>query len=206
MCIDQASVAGNVEVLNTIMEKILALPHDWFNTNRKIVIAGDQLTVSRVSTAMQYKSIDVSPYYRLQKRVSLTDFEFHASDELLRHTFTAVIRRIWESALEDANLSRAAEGMSDQQRKSHITTLVEELFESHISPFPEDLQEMSNSNRNMALFVRHMIIYLEFCDAIKAGDIGRIEESLKWITVMFQNGCNNNYALELLYIHCALHY
>ncbi|KAF9536338.1 hypothetical protein EC957_011323, partial [Mortierella hygrophila] len=58
----------------------------------------------------------------------------------------------------------------------------------------------------MVLLLRHTVIYLELCAAIKIGDIGRIEESLKWITVMLQNGSNNNYAMELLHIHCALRY
>lgn len=125
MCIDQASVVGNLEVLTTVMEKMLRLRPEWFNAECKVVIAGDQLTVSRISTAMIYKAIDVSPYHRLQyaipmlqlfhlqmtfcglilqthwgstkqtgslqfnklllkrKRVSLTDFDYHASDELL---------------------------------------------------------------------------------------------------------------------------
>ncbi|KAF9536145.1 hypothetical protein EC957_012380, partial [Mortierella hygrophila] len=65
MHIDQASIVGNLEVLITVMEKTLRLRPEWF-AEHKIVIAGDQLTVSRISTAMIYKAVDVSPYHRLQ--------------------------------------------------------------------------------------------------------------------------------------------
>jgi len=43
-----------------------------------------------------------------------------------------------------------------------------------------------------------MVVYIEFCSAIKDGDIGRIEQILKRITIMFQASNNKNYALELL--------
>ena len=33
---------------------------------------------------------------------------------------------------------------------------------------------------------------------MKAGDVGRLEEILKWITIMFQAGNHSNYALDLL--------
>jgi hypothetical protein len=43
-----------------------------------------------------------------------------------------------------------------------------------------------------------MVVYTEFCAAIKAGDVERIEEILKRITIMFQAGNHRNYGLELL--------
>ncbi|KAG0266998.1 hypothetical protein BGZ95_002944 [Linnemannia exigua] len=140
-----------------------------------------------------------------RRRVSLTDFDYHASDELLRHTFDAVVRRIWEVALGNENLAKATEDLDDRQILGLVSESVMELVEL-LSPFPEDVDCFSQSNRNMVLFIRHMVIYLEFCAVIKIGDIGRIEESLKWITVMLQNGSNNNYAMELLHIHCAPRY
>jgi hypothetical protein len=248
MQINQASVVGNLEVLDTIMEKTLRLRQEWFDNDRKILVAGDQLTVSRVSTVMEYKAIDISPYHRLQyalpmlqlfhlqmafcdlilkthwgsatqpgslqfnklllrrRRVSLTGFDFHAADELLRHTFEALVKRIWEVALKNTDLAKAADGMGDQQIKDLISEKVMDLVHDLLAPFPDDAVRFSRSNRNMALLLRHILIYLELCSSIRIGDIGRIEESLKWITIMFQNGTNNNYALELLHIHCAIHY
>ncbi|KAI1285145.1 hypothetical protein EDD11_000936, partial [Mortierella claussenii] len=51
-----------------------------------------------------------------------------------------------------------------------------------------------------------MIMYIELADAIKAGDIGRIEEVLKWITIIFQAGSTKNYGNELLRLHCEMQY
>ncbi|KAG0343124.1 hypothetical protein BG005_002546 [Podila minutissima] len=169
MLIDQATVVGNLEVLNTVMEKTLRLRQEWFDADRKILVAGDQLTVSRVSRAMDYKAIDISPYHRLQyalpmlqlfhlqmtfcglilqthwgsarqtgslqfnklllkrKRVSLTDFDYHAADELLRHTFDAMVKRIWEVALENIDLAKAAVGLDNQQIKDLVSEKVTEL-------------------------------------------------------------------------------
>jgi hypothetical protein len=56
----------------------------------------------------------------------------------------------------------------------------------------------STTNANAILFIRDMVVYLEFCAAIKEGDVGRIEEILKRITIMLQSGKHSNYALELL--------
>lgn len=246
MDINQATLVGNVEVLKTVMEKTLRLPPEWFDNQHKIVIAGDQLTVSRVSTAMMYKVIDISSYHRIQyaipmlqlfhlqmtfcglilethwgstsqpgslqfnklllkrKRVSLTDFEYHSADELLRHTFHAMVKRIWEVALGNVDLSKAAEGLDDQELQDLVSETVTELVSDLLSPFPEDELRFSRLNRNMALLLRHLFIYFELGAAIKIGDVGRVEESLKWITIMFQNGQNNNYAFELLHIHCAI--
>lgn len=248
MHIDQASVAGNLEVLNTIMEKSLRLPQTWFDAERKILVAGDQLTISRISKAMEYKAVDISPFHRLQfaipwlqlfhlemafcglilqthwgstnqigslqfnkvflkrKRVSLTDFDFHAADELLRHTFDAMVKRIWEVYLQNVDLAKAIEGMSANQVQDLVAEKVTDIVNDLISPDPDELSGYSRTNRNMALLLRHLLFYFELRTAIKAGDIGRIEESLKWITVMFQNGTNNNYGLELLRVHCAIRY
>lgn len=246
MLINQATVAGNLEVLNTVMEQTLQLRQNWFDEDRTIVVAGDQLTVSRVSTVKEYKAIDVSPYHRLQyalpmlqlfhlkmafcklimethwgsptqpgslqfnklllrrKRVLPTNFDFHAADELLRHTFEAIVRRIWEVALDSTNLAEPVHGMSDGDIQDLVSEKVMDFMNDLLAPFPEDTDRFSRSNRNTALLLRHILIYLELCASIKNGDIGRIEEILKWITIMFQNGTNNNYGLELLHIHCAI--
>ncbi|ORZ04325.1 hypothetical protein BCR41DRAFT_199438 [Lobosporangium transversale] len=57
-----------------------------------------------------------------------------------------------------------------------------------------------------ALFIRDMLIYIEFSSAIKAEDIGRIKESLVLITAICQAGGTKNYAYELLHLHCGFTY
>ncbi|KAF9275132.1 hypothetical protein BGZ74_004103 [Mortierella antarctica] len=51
-----------------------------------------------------------------------------------------------------------------------------------------------------------MAVYIEFCAAIKAGDVGRIEQVLKRITIMFQAGKHINYGLELLRLSYNIRY
>ncbi|KAG0287355.1 hypothetical protein BGZ98_004672 [Dissophora globulifera] len=248
MCIDQSSLVGNLEVITTVMEKSLRLSPEWFDAERKIVVAGDQLTVSRISTAAIYKAVDVSPYHRLQyallmlqlfhlkmtlcslilqthwgstkqtgslqfnkellrrKHVSQTDFDYHAADELLRHTFEAMVRRIWEVALGSTNLTQVVEDLDDQQRENLVSSKVADHLRKFFPASAVDLDRLAPLNRNAVLFLRDMIKYLELCDAIKTGDVGRVEESLKWVTIMLQSGSNNNYGSELLHIHCALRY
>jgi hypothetical protein len=82
----------------------------------------------------------------------------------------------------------------------------EEIFQQEIDNLVEDLtvkskslfDKYSTANANAILFIRDMVVYIEFCAAIKAGDIGRIEEILKRITIMFQAGKHINYGNELL--------
>ncbi|KAF9176162.1 hypothetical protein BGZ51_001513, partial [Haplosporangium sp. Z 767] len=38
------------------------------------------------------------------------------------------------------------------------------------------------------------------------GDVGRIEEVIKWLTILFQAGSTKNYAIELLHLHTGLMY
>ncbi|KAG0240224.1 hypothetical protein BG011_003736, partial [Mortierella polycephala] len=66
MKIDQSSVEGNLEIIETIIKKMLKLPRSWFNSGKKIIVAGDQLTVSRVATLKRLRESDVSPYDRME--------------------------------------------------------------------------------------------------------------------------------------------
>lgn len=48
MAINQSTVDGNLRVIETVMKDVLDLPDDWFDEQKRIIIAGDQFTVSRV--------------------------------------------------------------------------------------------------------------------------------------------------------------
>ncbi|KAG0316176.1 hypothetical protein BG000_004964, partial [Podila horticola] len=250
MHIDQSSVVGNLEIVDDIMKNALKLPQEWFeNGNPVIVVAGDQLTVQRISTLKHLKEIDNSVYNRLEwalpmlqlfhlemvlcsmilrthfgstnepgslsfnksllerKHISQTDFNYHATDELLRHSFDAMVRRIWQVEMGTKDLKAAGEGLDNLEINELVASKVEILCQKFMTTsHGQHQRSYSPLNRNATLFLRHMIIYIELCAAVKAGDIGRIEKSLKWITVIFQNGLNNHYAKELLHIHCGIHY
>lgn len=248
MKIDQSSTVGNLEVIDTIIKDVLRLPPSWFDNGRRVIVAGDQLTVQRLSTLKYLKEIDNSVYNRLEwahpvlqlfhlqmllcsiilrthygttkepgslsynkallerKHIGQKDFDYHASDELLRHTFDAMVRRIWQVEMGTEDLDLAGKGLDDREIRDLVATKVEILCEKHLMPSQHQEDSYSPPNKNATLFLRHMAIYIELCAAIKAGDIGRIQESLKWITVMLQAGSTKNYANELLHIHCGLQY
>ncbi|KAI8354354.1 hypothetical protein B0O80DRAFT_498362 [Mortierella sp. GBAus27b] len=53
MPINQSTVEGNLQVIETVMKRMLDLPEDWFDAQKRIIIAGDQFTVSRVRTLQE---------------------------------------------------------------------------------------------------------------------------------------------------------
>ncbi|KAG0349917.1 hypothetical protein BGZ54_004123 [Gamsiella multidivaricata] len=244
MNIDQSSIQGNQEILNAIMESALELPPEWFN-NRRLILAGDQLTVSRLRSLKQLRWDDVSTYHRLdwaipvmqlfhmqmllastilrthygsmsapgslaynavmlgRKRVNLDKPDFHATDELLRHTFDGIVLRLWEIEMGHDDIeSFAFEGSADEL-KDFVDRKVTIILERYFTTVNLD-QLNGTASRNAALFLRDMMVYMELSSAIKCGDIGRIEESIRWITIIFQAGSTMNYANELLHFHCGL--
>ncbi|ORZ12460.1 hypothetical protein BCR41DRAFT_307838, partial [Lobosporangium transversale] len=240
MRIDQGTIRGNLEVLEFITEAALELPHEWFE-GRRILIAGDQLTVSRLRSLKELRADDISSYHRLdwvipviqlfhlqmllastilrthygtastpgsiafnvslleRKRVSLEKPDFHATNELLRESFDALVQRAWELTLLSTNLEEFAEGVSDEVLKIELMAKVDTLIDRFLLTGSLEILDGTTS-RNSALFLRDMLFYLELSSAIKAGDHGRIEEILKWITIMFQAGSTKNYANELLHL------
>ncbi|KAG0012513.1 hypothetical protein BGZ82_002575, partial [Podila clonocystis] len=247
MPINQASVEGNMHVLNDITVGMLQLPPGWFNGGKRIVIAGDQLTVARVRTLKRYWWDDTDDYNKLMwatpvmqlfhlqmllghtilrthfgeataggslafnvtmlgwKRVKVDKLDFHAVDELLRHTFEAMVLRVWEIVLETDDLDTLAWELG-AAGISHMTALnVDTILDRYLN-ISDSERFGSMASRNAALFIRDMLLYVELSSAIKMGDIGRIEEVLRWLTVMFQAGTTKNYAYELLHLHCGLHY
>ncbi|KAG0335464.1 hypothetical protein BG005_004586 [Podila minutissima] len=49
-----------------------------------------------------------------------------------------------------------------------------------------------------------MVIYMELSSAIKIGDIGRIEQALKLLTVIVHAGSTTQYAYELMHFRCCI--
>ncbi|KAF9148167.1 hypothetical protein BGX20_006430, partial [Mortierella sp. AD010] len=247
--IDESTVEGNRDVLETVMEKVLDLPKEWFN-GKQMIVAGDQMTVARLRTLKYQRRSDVSPYARLEwmepliqlfhiqmlysstiinnyygdsmapgsfgfyisllkrKRVGPVKQDFHAADELLRHSFEGLMMQLWMTEfgcekLED--LDKLLGEMNSSTLEDKINSGVNNIA----SVWLDRLRFMTNHNtlsKNSAFFMKDMVLYIELADSIKAGDIGRIEEALKSLTVIFQAGQTKNYALELLHLHCVLNH
>src|SRR5690606_38798482 len=129
-----------------------------------------------------------------RKRVSLDNPDFHATDELLRHTFDAMVLTAWQEVLDAADLDRFFKKLSKRRLSELTTAAVDTFMERYIDP--SNLHELnSTASRNAALFIRDMLFYIELSAAIKASDVGRIEEVIKWLTIIFQGGATRSYII-----------
>ncbi|KAG0316399.1 hypothetical protein BG000_004876, partial [Podila horticola] len=135
-----------------------------------------------------------------RKRIFSDNPDFHAMDELLRHVFTATVLRLWEVSM-GAEEMQTPEIYSDNVAFSNLVNeKVMEIVDQNINaPNIE-----STSSRNARLFLRDMILYMELSSAIKIGDIGRIEKTVKRLAVIFHAGSTPLYAYELMHFHCCI--
>ncbi|KAF9118855.1 hypothetical protein BGW39_000804 [Mortierella sp. 14UC] len=76
--------------------------------------------------------------------------------------------------------------------------LIKQLVKTNMNLPLSDFEDHSTANANTLLFLREMVVYIEFREVTKDRDIGRIEAKLKRITIMFQAGKDNNGGFELL--------
>ncbi|KAI1288591.1 hypothetical protein EDD11_009897 [Mortierella claussenii] len=232
MDIDQASVTGNLRVLNH-MRLALNRTKDSFK-DLKMIIAGDHLTISRIQT-IQERSIGEATYFDVMRwaipvlqlfhmqmilcsTILNTHFGsagkpgslgyyipllgrrqlnkdmpcYYTADEFLRIIFGAMVNQLWR--VKERAYKRSCSLISDEIFEQEVNNIVSELLGTSTTLF----STFSTTNANAVLFIRDMAVYIEFCAAIKAGDVGRIEEIIKWITIIFQAGNHKNYGFELL--------
>ncbi|KAF9315754.1 hypothetical protein BG006_003700, partial [Podila minutissima] len=121
-------------------------------------------------------------------------------DEFLRHVFSAVVLRLWETSVA-TNEEQFLAGCSDD---SVFNTFVSAKVERIVSQDLDASKIKDTSSANATLFLRDMTLYLELSSAIKIGDIGRLEKALKWLTVISHAGSSTQYAYELLHFHCCV--
>ncbi|KAG0069405.1 hypothetical protein BGZ92_004681 [Podila epicladia] len=117
--------------------------------------------------------------------------EFKATDELLRIVFDAMSMVLWET-LHDADTSVEL----DMPRVIEVAiNAITNLKQA--KPLLNG-RPCTAADINALFFLRDMTVFIEFSDAIKSGDRGRIRCILPTITLMMHGGGNSNYALELL--------
>ncbi|KAF9368395.1 hypothetical protein CPB97_004668, partial [Podila verticillata] len=119
---------------------------------------------------------------------------YYTADDFLRIVFGAMVSQLWQAKERSYSRNHGSASMSDEMFEQEISNIVNELLIKSTTLF----NTLSTTNANAILFIRDMVVYIEFSAAIKGGDVGRIEEILKRITIMFQAGNHKNYALELL--------
>ncbi|ORY95970.1 hypothetical protein BCR41DRAFT_416367 [Lobosporangium transversale] len=64
--IDQSTISGNIEILETIMRDTLQLPEEWLTDYTNIIVAGDQLTISRIASLQELHREDRTSFHRMQ--------------------------------------------------------------------------------------------------------------------------------------------
>lgn len=160
MHIDQSSVDGNLQILYHVVKRQLHLRPEWFERVVRVIVAGDQLTVSRLRSIKELREDDVSVYewivpliqlFHLQmvlantildthyglpnepgslsyniamlrrKHVRPKDGEYHNTDELLRHTFDAMVIVAWRNVLETKDLDESIPHSLTQCASSNTT-------------------------------------------------------------------------------------
>jgi hypothetical protein len=237
MNINQSSNEGNLNVLLTVTGRILRLLEEMFDNNKKVIISGDQLITSRVTSSKELRESDLSAFHRLEwavpvlqlfhlqmlfsstilrthygsvstpgslaffismlgiKRLSQDKPEYHAADQLIRNTFDAMVRRLWEIQLGTEQLEKYGSSRKRKGTEDEVPTAASKIRETY---FNGARGLVGNANINAALFLRDASIYLELCSAIRVGDVGRVEKATMEMTIMFQAGGTTNYGNELL--------
>ncbi|KAG0275081.1 hypothetical protein BGZ96_003956 [Linnemannia gamsii] len=229
MDIDQATVAGNKEVLETIRE---ALDKPKVEFTGLMLVGGDHLSVSRLHSLKERSIGELTPFDRMQWAIPVLQLFhmqmvlssailknhygssstpgslayyintlgrrklqqdkpcYHTNNEFLRIVFRAMVNQLWET--------RAASFKGDRLEDREVLININKIVSSCLANVETLATSNSTTNINALLFIKDMVVYIEFCTAIKTGDVGRIEEILKRITIMFHSGSNKNYGHELL--------
>ncbi|KAK3827116.1 MAG: hypothetical protein JOS17DRAFT_791887 [Linnemannia elongata] len=136
-----------------------------------------------------------------RKRISEGSSSFHAADGLLRNVFDGMVLRLWKEELKidsSKTLDALGENQDTTTMLNQVSTAAEAIRARYLVRPEANRKAYGNANTNAALFIRDMLVYIELGDAIKQGDVGRIEAVLVPITVMFQAGGTKNYANLLL--------
>lgn len=116
---------------------------------------------------------------------------YRTNDEFLRIVFRAMVGQLWQHM--EVPISGADLASDDM-----VVNELNHVVDSSLNNSTALSRTNSITNTNALLFIKDMAVYIEFCTAIKLGDIGRVELILKRLTIMFQSGKNKNYGHELL--------
>ncbi|KAF9080001.1 hypothetical protein BGX23_002845 [Mortierella sp. AD031] len=65
MKIDESSLEGNKNVVETVIEEVLGLEKGWFTGGKMVVVAGDLGTVKKLRSLKELRTDEHSPYHRL---------------------------------------------------------------------------------------------------------------------------------------------
>ncbi|KAF9367174.1 hypothetical protein BGX21_007713, partial [Mortierella sp. AD011] len=105
--------------------------------------------------------------------------EYHAADELIRHTFDSFVIRACQVVSNPDEITKAKASDTDTLSRSKIlSSIVDKLVDRYFDNIDSLKVQFGVGSNNAALFLRDVTLFMELRDAIKFGDIGRIEEVL----------------------------
>lgn len=228
MQLDESTISGNLAVLERITNVGLQLPKSWFGNPKNTIVAGDQMTVSRLLTLKIHRIVDPDPYhsfkwvhptlqlFHLGMNLCGTIVRTHFGSPKFSGTLASIIILLGRKRMSKENVEyQSADELLRIVFDAMIQLLCESQRQGEISDEPDIAEIITNSfcglpspsllglpcstaNINALLFLRDVAVHIELSEAIKAGDIGRIKHLLPIITLMMHGGGNTNYALELL--------
>ncbi|KAF9429540.1 hypothetical protein BGZ76_001201 [Entomortierella beljakovae] len=77
---------------------------------------------------------------------------------------------------------------SNETMDDFTEKISKEVFSRHVEYARIYKDDNDIPSYNGSLLFQDMLLYIELCNAIKSGDIGQIEDVIKWLTMMFKLG------------------
>ncbi|KAJ7135358.1 hypothetical protein C8R43DRAFT_1132580 [Mycena crocata] len=132
---------------------------------------------------------------------------WHNLDEAIHHISEAHFRACWLDAANVDNLAALKE-KSPQELKDLAAAVVQKYASreklNEIDDIP-DAKDRDGVFRQWTMFSMDVLPYLQLRQAIKSGDVGRIEDFIPMLLFRFAGGGNSKYAIEMLELLQGLH-
>ncbi|KAJ7159879.1 hypothetical protein C8R43DRAFT_1124238 [Mycena crocata] len=132
---------------------------------------------------------------------------WHNLDEAIHHISEAHFRACWLDAANVDNLA-ALKDKSPQELKDLAATVIKNYASreklNEIDDIP-DAKDRDGVYRQWTMFATDILPYLQLRQAIKSGDVGRMEDFIPMLLFRFAGGGNSKYAIEMLELLQGLH-
>ncbi|KAH9847961.1 hypothetical protein C2E23DRAFT_871531 [Lenzites betulinus] len=124
---------------------------------------------------------------------------WHHLNEALWHVGEGNFLQLWATA---GNVDHAADLVTCTPEE--LLAILDKLYEEHIvQRAQEDMDDLPEHKHDevawqMAMFSADLLGYFNLCEAMRLGDVGRMEDLLPTMLFRFAGGGNHKYAVEVL--------
>ena len=124
---------------------------------------------------------------------------WHHLDEALWHTGEAFFLSLWMTVAGVSDLTDLT-----SKTPQDILLLLNDIFDNHISHRAQHMFDSLPENqrddlkRQMAMFGADLLTYFDLREAMRIGDVGRMEDLLPLMLFRFTGGGNHKYATEVM--------